>query len=232
MTNKFPFYLQTKLATIDITIEQINEFNYLQIFAQLKAEYKSLAYQALFDLYMFATQNTYPSEQIKNNLIQEYLRLPPLHELLNLETISYYLELALEQAKIAANNNEIPIGAVIVHQDKIIGSGYNQTKQDNSIFAHAEMIAIAQAQKSLNNYRLDNCDLYVTIEPCLMCSGAIIHSRIRRVIYGATEPKTGACCSQYQVFNNRQVNSHCQIIGSIDQAKYSKLIQEFFKNKK
>lgn len=228
MMNKLPFYLHNKLAEININSEQITKLNYLQIFAQLKAKYKSIGYQALFDLYIFATQSTYPNDQIKKDLIQNYKKLPPLHEELSQETITYYLEQALEQAKIAEFYNEIPIGAVVVYQNKIIGCGYNQTRQSNSILAHAEIIAIAQAQKLLNNYRLENCDLYVTIEPCLMCSGTIINSRIKRVIFGATEPKTGACTSQYQVFNNRTVNQHCQTIGPVDQIKYEKLLQEFF----
>lgn len=227
-----PFYLQHKLQSLKITnIEQINQLGYLQIFAQLRLIFPSLSYQALFDLYQLScevnTRNL--SDELKTRLIHQYKSLPPQYPALAKEKISYYLAKAAQQAKLASASNEIPIGAVIVYDDNIIGAGYNQTQANQDILAHAEIQAIRQAQQKLDNCRLNNCDIYVTIEPCLMCSGAIIHSRIKRLIFGALETKTGACQSQYQVFANTKANHHCQVIGPIDQDYYSQLINKFFR---
>lgn len=227
-----PFYLQNKLSKIAInSVDEIITIGYLEIFAKLKANYPSVGYQALFDLYTFVTNQTYPDKQLQTKLIADYKQLPPQFPQLDNETINNYLMKAMELAQNALAQNEIPIGAIVVYQDKIIGRGYNQTRQQNNILAHAELIAINEAQTYLGNHRLNDCDLYVTVEPCLMCSGAIIHSRIKRVIFGAIEPKTGACQSQYSVFTNSQVNHHCQIIGPIDNERYAKPLAQIFTRK-
>lgn len=227
-----PFYLQNKLSNITInSVEEIMTIGYLETFAKLKMNYPSISYQALFDLYTLVTNRTYPDKQLQIQLIADYKQLTPLFPQLDNKVINNYLTKAMILAEQAAAQNEIPIGAIVVYQNKIIGHGYNQTRQQNNILAHAELIAINEAQAYLGNHRLNDCDLYVTVEPCLMCSGAIIHSRIKRVIFGAIEPKTGACQSQYSVFNNSQVNHHCQIIGPIDNERYAKPLAQIFNRK-
>lgn len=227
-----PFYLQHKIEQANLGLDwQLQEQGYLHAFAELKLLYPSLAYQALFDLYSLTHEagSNQLSQDKKQILIAEYKKLPPRHAVISSQQTIFYLELALEQASLAHELNEVPIGALIVRDNQVIGRGYNRTRIDNNILAHAEIMAIQDAQNNLNNHRLVGCDLYVTIEPCLMCSGAIINSRLQRVIYGANEPKTGACASQYNVFANKQTNHHCQVIGPIDQLKYNQLIHEFFR---
>ena len=138
---------------------------------------------------------------------------------------------ALEVARSATRTGDVPVGAIVITDDGVvIGRGFNEREANNDPTAHAEIVAILAAQQCLQNYRLNECDLYVTIEPCLMCSGAIINSRIKRVIFGACEPKTGACLSQHQVFNNKKTNHHTEVIGPINQSYYSRLISNFFQS--
>ena len=227
-----PFYLEQKIAATNLVPDwQTQNQGYLHAFAELKLLYPSLAYQALFDLYALTQQleQTALTNSQKQALISAYKDLAPHYPTLSEQDCSIYLEQALQQANLALELNEVPIGAIIVQNKQIIGHGYNRTKTENNILAHAEIMAIQDAQRALNTHRLIGCDLYVTIEPCLMCSGAILNSRIQRLIYGATEPKTGACHSQYQVFANKKTNHHCQVIGPVDQLKYSQLIHEFFR---
>ena len=227
-----PFYLQKKIDQASLAADwQMQKDGYLHAFAELRLLYPSLAYQALFDLYWLTTdvENKQLSFEQQQALIAEYKNLSPLHAAISQSQIELYLEQALEQAQLARNMNEVPIGAIIVCDNQVIGRGYNRTKIENNILAHAELIAIQDAQRNLNNHRLIGCDLYVTIEPCLLCSGAIINSRLQRVIYGANEAKTGACTSQYNVFANKKTNHHCQVIGPIDQIRYSQLMHEFFR---
>lgn len=229
--SKMPHYLTVKLAALKFNDgSQINQANYLTIFAQLKCDYPSLSYQALYDLYnlVFAS---YPDKELQQQLIRQYKALPARHTAVDPQLVTYYLAKAHELAKQALLNDEIPIGAVVVYQNEIIGRGYNQTKLQNNILAHAEIIAIQQAQQYLDNHRLAECDLYVTIEPCLMCSGAIINSRIKRVFFAANEPKTGACISQYKVFENTKVNHNTQIIGPLN-PEYALIVQEFLLRKR
>lgn len=229
-----PYYLKSKLERLNLaTTKLIRQHGYLEIYSQLKLAFPSINYQALYDLYCLAQQSLCytlaPEKQAE--LRAEFKAMTPRHIWLNPDTIKHFLTAAEEQAQLALQDNEVPIGAVIVHQEQIIARGYNRTRSDNNIMAHAEIVAILAAQQCLQNYRLNECDLYVTIEPCLMCSGAIINSRIKRVIYGACEPKTGAYISQHQVFNNKKTNHHTEVIGPIDQKHYSRLISDFFQSK-
>ncbi len=229
-----PYYLKNKLERLNLaSTELIRQHGYLKIYSQLKLAFPSMNYQALYDLYCLAQQSLCytlaPEKQAE--LRRAFKAMPPRHVWLKPDVIRHFLTAAEKQAQLALQQNEIPIGAVIVHQGEIIAQGYNRTRSDNNIMAHAEIVAILAAQQHLQNYRLNECDLYVTIEPCLMCSGAIINSRIKRVIYGACEPKTGACLSQYQVFNNKKTNHHTEVIGPINQNYYSQLISKFFHSK-
>ncbi|RTL10045.1 MAG: nucleoside deaminase [Neisseriaceae bacterium] len=229
-----PYYLKSKLERLNLaTTKLIRQHGYLEIYSQLKLAFPSINYQALYDLYCLAQQSLCytlaPEKQAE--LRAEFKAMTPRHIWLKPDTIKHFLTAAEEQAQLALQDNEVPIGAVIVHQEQIIARGYNRTRRDNDIMAHAEIVAILAAQQHLQNYRLSECDLYITVEPCLMCSGAIINSRIKRVIFGACEPKTGAYISQHQVFNNKKTNHHTEVIGPIDQNHYSRLISTFFQNK-
>lgn len=229
-----PYYLKNKLERLNLaTTKLIRQHGYLEIYSQLKLAFPSINYQALYDLYCLAQQSLCytlaPEKQAE--LRAEFKAMTPRHIWLKPDTIKHFLTAAEEQAQLALQGNEVPIGAVIVHQEQIIARGYNRTRGDNNIMAHAEIVAILAAQQHLQNYRLNECDLYITVEPCLMCSGAIINSRIKRVIFGACEPKTGAYISQHQVFNNKKTNHHTEVIGPIDQNHYSRLISTFFQNK-
>lgn len=140
-----------------------------------------------------------------------------------------YMSFAIENAKKAIDLKEIPIGCVIVKDSKVIASGYNMVESTNNCMAHAEIIAISKACSYLNAWRLIGCDLFVTLEPCVMCMGAIINSRITNLIYGANNTKYGGCVSAINILqysNNRKLN----IINGILSDKCGELITEFFKN--
>ena len=228
-----PVYLQNKLKYLGInSLEELQKYDYYLVFQWLRDIYPSMGFRVLFDLYCL--QNKQPfnilNSEVKAYLKQAYKSLPPHFAPLPKDVIEKFLHIALIVAR--ESNNEIPIGAVVVKDGEVIGRGNNQTIGNNDITAHAEIVAIRNASKYLGNYRLDGCDLFVTIEPCLMCSGAIINSRIRRVVFGALEPKTGALISQYKLLNNIQVNKHTEAIGPIDNELYSFSLREFLKQKR
>src|SRR5450830_185080 len=119
-----------------------------------------------------------------------------------------YMQLALEQAQYAWDLGEVPVGAVVVKDGVIIARGYNQPIGKHDPTAHAEIVALRAAAEALGNYRLPGCELYVTLEPCVMCSGAMMHARLARVVYAATDPKTGVCGSVLDLFAQEQLNHH------------------------
>lgn len=135
---------------------------------------------------------------------------------------------ALEQARTAFEQGEVPIGAVVVHQDRVIGEGANQRETLNDPTAHAEMIAITQAAEALNSWRLLECTLYVTLEPCPMCAGAVVQARIPTVIYGTTDPKGGACHTLYEITNDRRLNHRAAVLGGVLADECRRLLQDFF----
>lgn len=139
-----------------------------------------------------------------------------------------FMQEALKLAAQAAAKGEVPVGAVVVHDGTIVGRGYNQPIAGNDPTAHAEVMAMRDAGRALGNYRLADCDLYVTLEPCVMCSGAIMHARIRRVVYGARDPKTGACGSAIDLFAQTQLNHHAEISGGMLADEAVALLQDFF----
>lgn len=153
-------------------------------------------------------------------------------ELKELDIHSKFMKIAYDFAVVANNDNEVPVGAIIVFNNKIIGSGYNQKEKLQDPLAHAEIIAIKEASKNLNSWRLLDTTLYVTLEPCVMCAGAIINSRISTIVYGCLDPKAGAIESIYKIGQDRRLNHRCNIIGNVMEFQCKKLITDFFKKKR
>ncbi|MFN6130969.1 MAG: tRNA adenosine(34) deaminase TadA [Planctomycetota bacterium] len=144
----------------------------------------------------------------------------------------HWMRQALTLAQQAAIEDEVPVGAVIVHRGRVIASAYNQREQLEDPTAHAEMIAITQAAAHLNSWRLQECELYVTLEPCPMCAGAILQARIPRVVYGAIDPKAGAVESLYRLLNDQRLNHRCEVISGVLAGPCSRILTEFFENKR
>lgn len=139
---------------------------------------------------------------------------------------------ALSEAEKALEENEVPVGAVVVYNGKIIGRGYNQVEKLKDSTAHAEMIAMTAASSHLGDKSLNECDLYVTVEPCVMCTGAIILSKIKNVYFGAFEPKFGACGSLYNIIQNESNNHKPKVFSGIYADESKALLEEFFKQKR
>ncbi|HZP22619.1 MAG TPA: tRNA adenosine(34) deaminase TadA [Terriglobales bacterium] len=144
----------------------------------------------------------------------------------------FWMEEALREAQRALALGEVPVGAVVVRHGRIIARGCNRPISGNDPTAHAEIVAIREAALALDNYRLLDCDLYVTIEPCAMCSGAITHARIRRLVYGADDPKAGAVHSIIQVLNHPQLNHQVEVTSGILAARSMDLLQSFFRERR
>ena len=144
----------------------------------------------------------------------------------------YFMIEAINMAKVAFANNEVPVGAIVVHNGEIIGRGFNQVIKKNSVSSHAEINAINQASKFLKNYRLNGCDVYVTLEPCHMCAKAIVDARINFLYFGANEPKTGAIESIDQFLNRDDLNHQVFFSGGYMQKESSELLRKFFKSKR
>ena len=143
-----------------------------------------------------------------------------------------WMRAALNQARAAFDADEVPVGAVIVHNERVIGEGYNQRESLNDPTAHAEMIAITQAAESIHSWRLLECTLYVTLEPCAMCAGAIVQSRLPRVVYGTKDPKGGACDSLFQITSDIRLNHQAVVLGGVLQEECGMLLQEFFRKQR
>lgn len=143
----------------------------------------------------------------------------------------YMLE-ALKEAELAKLEDEVPIGCVVVKDDQIIARAHNQREVTNNPLGHAETLAIKKASEVLNDWQLVNCDLYVTIEPCIMCGGAIIQSRIRKVIYGAPDLKGGAFGSSINILDAQNINHRPEIINGILEEECTKIIKDYFKSKR
>ena len=140
----------------------------------------------------------------------------------------HFMQLALAQAKAGAIAGEVPVGAVVVKDGEVIASAHNAPLGSKDPTAHAEINALRIAAQALGNYRLEGCTLYVTLEPCAMCSGAAMHARLSRLVYGATEPKTGAAGSVLNLFDNAQLNHHTQVMGGVLASECAQELQAFF----
>lgn len=142
------------------------------------------------------------------------------------------MALALAEAEQAAGEDEVPIGAVIVRHGQVLASAHNQREQLRDPTAHAEMIAITQAATALNSWRLEDCTLYVTLEPCPMCAGAIVQSRVKRVVYGADDPKAGAVRSLYQLLEDARLNHRAEVTAGVLAQECGQVLSRFFQEKR
>ena len=143
-----------------------------------------------------------------------------------------YMSQALELAQEASSIGEVPVGALVVKDNRVIGRGYNQSIKNSDPTAHAEVIALRDAANTLKNYRLSSCDLYVTIEPCAMCVGAMVHARIQRVIFGAIEPRAGALVSQLKMMDMPHFNHTFDWRGGVLESECGALMKEFFRGRR
>ncbi|BCB27508.1 tRNA-specific adenosine deaminase [Sulfurimicrobium lacus] len=146
----------------------------------------------------------------------------------NQEKIDFFMAAALELAQRGGALGEVPVGAVVVYQEQIIGRGFNAPISSHDPTAHAEIQAMRDAAQRIGNYRLVNCDLYVTLEPCTMCAGAIMHARIKHLFYGARDPKTGACGSIVDLFEEQRLNHHASVTGGVLAAQCGTMLSDFF----
>lgn len=142
----------------------------------------------------------------------------------------FFMGEALKEAKKALEQGEVPIGAVVVLKDEIIGRGHNRVETEGNSTRHAEMVAMEEACKKLESKWLSGCHIYVTLEPCTMCSGAIVLARPEKLIYGATDPKTGACGSLYNIVQDQRLNHYIEIEKGLMETQCSSLLKDFFKN--
>jgi tRNA(adenine34) deaminase len=142
------------------------------------------------------------------------------------------MRLAVAEAKAAADAGEVPIGAVAVVNGEIVGRGQNRVLRDVDPTAHAEIVALRAAARSLGNYRLTECELFVTLEPCAMCAGAMIHARLKRLIYGASDPKAGAAGSVLEVVNHPRLNHQMTVTGGVLENECGELLREFFRQRR
>ncbi|MEO7031391.1 MAG: tRNA adenosine(34) deaminase TadA [Herbaspirillum sp.] len=139
-----------------------------------------------------------------------------------------WMRLALEQARQAWSLNEVPVGAVVVKDGQLIAVGFNQPVAAHDPTAHAEIVALRAAAVALDNYRLPGCELYVTLEPCVMCAGAMLHARLKRVVFGASDPKTGASGSVIDLFAQEQLNHQTELLGGVLADECGGLLKQFF----
>jgi tRNA(adenine34) deaminase len=139
-----------------------------------------------------------------------------------------FMRIALAQAELARLEGEVPVGAVVVKDGEVVAVGYNQPIGRHDPTAHAEVMALRAAAEKLGNYRLPGCELYVTLEPCAMCSGAMMHARLARVVYAASDPKTGVCGSVLDLFGQAVLNHHTQVVGGVLAEEASAMLKGFF----
>jgi len=140
-----------------------------------------------------------------------------------------YMRLAIDAAHIAEENGDVPIGAVIVYQDQVIGRAYNQREQLTDPTAHAEIVALTQAATFMETWRLHGCTIYVTLEPCPMCAGALVLGRLDRLVYGCDDPKAGACGSLYDIVRDERLNHRLDVTSGVLANECAKLLQDFFR---
>jgi tRNA(adenine34) deaminase len=152
--------------------------------------------------------------------------------IINADPDERYMQAAIRQAILAEENGDVPIGCVIVYQNRIIAKGYNQREQLNDPTAHAEMLALTGAAEYIGNWRLHGCTMYVTLEPCTMCAGAMVLARMDRLVYGCADPKTGACQSLYNIVQDERLNHQLEVKAGVLNSECSELLSLFFQKRR
>jgi tRNA(adenine34) deaminase len=231
-----PQWLAAGLADIGVdNIVGYDQQRVIDVFILLKDRQPSMAYAALRTLWAAALGRAVTAtedEALRRAFKQQKAERLPYQTWPPIATMQHHMQQALDQAGLAAKLGEVPVGAVLVQGDQVIAAAHNQPVGLMDPTAHAEIVAIRLASQLLGNYRLLDTDLYITLEPCLMCAGAIIQSRIKRVIFGAYEPKTGVAGSQMNVFSKKTLNHQTQIQGGILQAACEAQLRDFFRAKR
>lgn len=218
--------------------EQLRSFGVVKAFLSLKLLGLTITESVLWQLDLcseyddYNQKNMHLSQTRKNELRQQIKSHPPIAIFPPLTMMERWMQEALLEAEKAKEQNEVPVGAIIVHQNRIIARGHNQCIQHHDITAHAEINAIRQASIYLENYRLEECDLYVTLEPCIMCSAAIIQARIKRLIFAAREPKMGASGSLTNLYALHSYNQHTAVLDGVLATQSEQLLQQFFQEKR
>ncbi len=148
------------------------------------------------------------------------------------ETYERFMRAALDEAAAALDHDDVPVGAVVVHNGRIIGRGHNERERLQDPTAHAEILALTAAAQFVKSWRLVECDVYVTLEPCVMCAGAMVHARVRRIIFGAYDPKAGASGSVYDITGDGRLNHQPAVEGGVMENVCSRILQDFFKRQR
>lgn len=231
LLRSLPSSVLTWLARQEIfTAQALRQQGAVSCFLQLKAAGYRVTEKLLYSLEAAARECHWrdlslADKQALNAALNNH---PPVRLLPPKDEVQQMMHCALNFAKKAAEHNEVPVGAVVVKQGKVIGGGFNQPVGLCDPTAHAEIQALRAAAQYLGNYRLVGCDLYVTLEPCAMCSGAILHARLDRLLFGAADPKTGAAGSITNLFINKQLNHHTAVFGGVAADSSHDLLAEFF----
>jgi tRNA(adenine34) deaminase len=143
-----------------------------------------------------------------------------------------FMQEAIEVARKALEAEDVPVGAVVVHENRVIGRGYNQREKLRDPTAHAEMIALTAAAEHLHQWRLEGCTVYVTLEPCAMCAGALVLARVQRLVFGASDPKAGACGSLYEITQDPRLNHRVETVAGVLAAPAAELLRDFFRHRR
>lgn len=213
------------------TLADLQVKNPCVAFLLLKDSGLSVTQSVFWQLVALCCLKTVPelSEQEKQFWQNELNNTPPVARFPDSEIMQGFMREAIFQAALAAQMGEVPVGAVIVYQDEMIARAHNRCVIDCNISHHAEIQALAAAGQVLGNYRLSDCDMYISLEPCAMCASAIMQARIRRVIFAASEPKTGAAGSVINLFANKQFNAHTAVLGGVLSDEAQMQLQDFFR---
>lgn len=216
------------------TLEDLHAHGSVKAFLLLKAAGLTITRSTLWQLEALIRsikpQDLRPSE--KAELLEKLKQHPPVDVFPPLAEMEHFMREALAQAEQSAAVGEIPVGAVVVRKGEVIAAAHNTCVTGCSISRHAEINALSAAGEVLKNYRLDGCDVYITLEPCSMCTGALIQARVRRVIYGAAEPKTGAAGSVLDLFADVRLNRHTAVKGGILADECSEMLRRFFSSRR
>lgn len=223
------------LQQLDIhTLHDLQQFNPCRAFLLLKKMGLSVTLSVFWQLVALCSLKTPQQLDINERTFwqQQLTQMPPVACFPTLPIMQQFMREAFYEADLAARSGEVPVGAVVVYQGQIIARAHNRCIQDCNISHHAEIQSLASAGRVLGNYRLNDCDVYVSLEPCAMCASAIMQARISRLIFAAYEPKTGAAGSVLNLFNDKNLNPHTAILGGLLADEAQQQLQQFFKQQR